>query len=340
MIKNLLLFIFIFFTTLAYSQYEAHNYLVELSNDSKAIENDTWSYMKAAAHGKSARKVDKRRKELLETLKGAIYKTKKVKSLNNDPSLKHALVEYYTLTYDVLNQDYAKILDMEAIAEESYDAMEAYIMAQQLAGDKLEHAGDKLDSMFTTFAKVHNIKILDEEGKKAKKLRLASEATKYYNTLYLIFFKSYKQEMYVFDAIQRNDLSGIEQNKNTLLTFSREGLDAVNSNGSFKGDPILKIAGLEMLKFYKYEAETGFNDISEFLLAKDKMEKIASALEAKKQSQRTKEDIDAYNAAIIEYNAVLEKYNKTNSSLNKKRADLLKNWNNKVEVFMSKHVPK
>ena len=36
-------------------------------------------------------------------------------------------------------------------------------------------------------------------------IRKASESLSYYNQVYLIFFKCYKQEAYVLDAMQRND---------------------------------------------------------------------------------------------------------------------------------------
>ena len=49
-----------------------------------------------------------------------------------------SVVRYLELSYAVLNNDYAKIMDMEEISEQSYDAMEAYMLAQQIANDKME----------------------------------------------------------------------------------------------------------------------------------------------------------------------------------------------------------
>lgn len=340
MIKNIILSLFISFSSAAFAQQEAYNHLAQISNESGAIEKVSWDYMKAVAHGKSARKVDKRRKKLLETLKKAIYETKRSGSYKGDVSLKHAYLEYLNLTFLVLNEDYGKIVDMEAIAEESYDAMEAYILAKEMAGEKLDKAGADLDSVITIFASANNIQIDTQEDKQQRKMRLAGETFHYYNKIYLIFFKSYKQEVYVFDAISRNDLSGIEQNKNTLLTLSMEGIEDVNNYGSFKGDPLLKMTCLNLLNFYKYEAEKGFNDASEFLVVKDRMDKLSAAMETKKPSKRTQEDVDRYNEMIKDYNKVLEKYNRSNEMLNKKRSQLLKNWDDKVEVFMAKHVPK
>ena len=42
--------------------------------------------------------------------------------------------------YNVLNDDYSKIINMEEIAEQSYDAMEAYILAQEMVDKKPEEA--------------------------------------------------------------------------------------------------------------------------------------------------------------------------------------------------------
>ena len=53
----------------------------------------------------------------------AIAQVRKVRSFNGDEILKPALLECFKLTKTILKEDYDEILDMEEIAEKSFDAM-------------------------------------------------------------------------------------------------------------------------------------------------------------------------------------------------------------------------
>ena len=64
----------------------------------------------------------------------------KMPDFEGDKSLRDSTVSYLSLCYNVLNEDYSKILDLEEIAEQSFDLMEAYLLAQQKAGEKLDEA--------------------------------------------------------------------------------------------------------------------------------------------------------------------------------------------------------
>lgn len=340
---NKILFIFcltLITLTTAVAQQGALDYLNELGAEYEKIKGDTWSYVKATAHGKAARKIEKRRGQLLETIRKSSYAIKKMKSFEGDPSLKTAAVTYLDLNYNVINEDYAKIVDLEAIAEESYDAMEAYINAKKAAREKLSLAYEILDSVQRTFAARYNIPIVDDMDKTSEKLDKAADVFDYYQEMYLIFFRSYKQEFYVFDALSRNDLSAFEQNRNSLSSYAKQGIEEFNKLGSYKNDPMLKLAGLQMMQFYKDESEKSLTEIADFLIAKNRFEQINKRMESMKESKRTKEDVDRYNAAVKEYNAQINNYSKVNDQLTKKRTALLNNWNEKVDTFLSKHVPK
>ena len=92
------------------------------------------SYMAAVAHSRRARKMEKRRTDLVEEIRQNLADASKVKPFKGDASLKNAYKKYWDLLYKVFNEDYHKIVNMEEIAEQSYDAMEAYMTAQQQAG--------------------------------------------------------------------------------------------------------------------------------------------------------------------------------------------------------------
>lgn len=318
----------------------AGEYLNYMNTETRKITRDMWDYTSAVTHGKSARKVENKRKEVLSTIKEAQGKISKMPGYEGDKSLRDSVVAYLKLSHIVLAEDYEKIVDMEEVAEQSYDMMEAYLLAQEKASDKLDAAGESLEEQQKLFAGQHNINLVENKDKISLKLESAGKVIQYYNTLYLIFFKSYKQEAYMLDAINRNDVNGIEQNKNSLAGFAAKGIESLDTMKAFKGDPSLKTSCKEMLAFYKMEANTKIPGMIDYFLKNENFNKMKSALEAKPQSKRSKEEIDQYNKAVKELNESMTKYNSVSQELYKKRSELLNKWNSSVKSFMDKHVPK
>ncbi|HEU5147795.1 MAG TPA: hypothetical protein VFT90_13805, partial [Chryseosolibacter sp.] len=162
----------------------------------------------------------------------------------------------------------------------------------------------------------------------------------YYHDIFLIFFKTYKQEMYVMEALQRKDVNGIEQNRNTLAKFADEGLQRIDTIKAFKGDGSLTNACRKVLEFHKYEAEKQFPGLNDYLLKNDEFEKIKKAFDAKPAGKRTQTDIDTYNKAVDELNAALTTSNKLLAAMDSGRQKAFDHWNDTRERFMALHVPK
>ncbi len=237
----------------------------------------------------------------------------------------------------MLKEDFDKILDMEDIAEQSYDAMEAYLLAKEKANDKLDEAFKTLLEGQKAFCEKNNINLLDAvSDKKDEKIEKASNTLSYYNEVYLIFFKVYKQEMYVLDALSRNDVSAFEQNNITMESDARAAIEKLKTMQGYEGDASLITAAKDIMNFYLRESTKDFATISDFYLKKDQFEKVKKNFDAIKPKSRTQEDIDAMNEAGSEYNDAVNKYNKVNESLNKERSSYLNQWNKKVESFFDK----
>lgn len=332
----------VFMPTLIFSQSfnSPVEYMDYMSKEYKEITEESWKYTSAVAHGKSARKVEKKRKEVLKTIDNARKTIAKVEGYNGESVLKDSVISYLTFHYNVINYDYAKIVDMEAISEQSFDAMEAYMMAQDIASKKLNHASDLLILQQNEYARNHNITINTDESETTKKLKAANEVFDYYSEVYLIFFKSYKQEAYLLDAISRGDVNAIEQNKNALISTSTEGLEKIKDISHFKGNATIKMNCKKLLDFYKKEAENEINIITEFYLINENFTKVKTAFEAKKKSKRTQKDFDAFNKAVKDVNEASNNYNTQNTALFNTRSKLLEKWNNAVSKFLDQQVSK
>jgi hypothetical protein len=313
-------------------------YMNQISQEFTAIQSATWEYTRSVAKNKGARKVEKNRAELVQTISAALARVKKVPAFEGETYFKDSTIAFLELHKIVVSQDYEKIMNLEDISEQSYDLMEAYMLAQEIAGDKLSEAGDRIEQVEHKFADEHKITLIAAKDKTSEKLKNASEVYDYYNPVYLIFFKSYKQEAYLMEALNRGDVAAMEQNKSTLSKTAVEGLGQITEVHAYKSDGTLVKACEDILKFYQEEADEKFQVLIDFQTTKTGFDKAKAALDAKKEKDRTQNDIDAFNQLVGEFNKATNDYNKTIQELNANRTKFLNNWNNSSSNFTSRHI--
>ena len=318
----------------------AVEYMNVFTTEYGKIQQDMWDYTSSVSHGKSARKVEKRRAELIQTSTAALNKAKSAKAFNGSTQFRDSVIEFLRINNIVLKEDYAKIVDMEAVSEESYDAMEAYMLARDRANDKLVQASEMVGREQKVFAAANNINLIIAEDALDKKMAVAGEVYHTYNEIYLIFFKSYKQELYLMDAINRKDINAIEQNRNALISAAQEGLKKLEVVKPFKNDKSMVEATKKLLEFYIDEATNETPKMADYFMITENFDKVKKAFDEIPEKKRTKADVDEYNKAVNDMNAGVNSYNATNQSLNKKRSSLIDNWNNTAGKFTDTHVPK
>ncbi len=310
------------------------------SNESTQIQTAVWDYIKSSAHGSSSSQVDKKRKKVIKKLNSAVKTIHKIKFSKNDLKYKNAVLTYFNTLNIVFNQDYEKIVNMKEIAEQSYDIMEAYLLAQEIANEKLQEAVNKLKLEEKRYAKKNNINLIHSENEISKNLRKSGEVFKYHKKIYLIFFKSYKQELYLIQALASNDINKIEQNRLTLVKYSKEGLRKIKSIKAFKNDFSIKKSCEKILKFYYDEAYVKIPVMTDFIMKKEAFNKIKKAFDLKKKSEITKEDVEFFNKKVNELNKDVRKSNNVNSYLNKNRTSFLNQWNSSCNIYFDNHIPK
>ncbi len=331
----------LFSSTQVSAQNEAVDYLNKINQHFESYSKEVWKFISTSAHSRSVKKIAKRRTELMELNKEITLDLKRTPAFNDNSDFRDSVLLYFQTSYDVLNEDYGKIMDMEEIAEQSYDLMEAYMMAQKIAKEKVNVASDGSAAAYKNFAKQNKIELLsnDEDDEFSKKFEVANEVMEYHDEIYLLFFKSYKQELYLLDALNASDLSALEQNKNSLSQFSAEGLEKLEEIGAYKTDQTLYRATKAMLAFYQEEADEKVAVMTEFFLLQEKFSKIQAAFEAKKEKDRTQKDVDQYNKYIELLNTTADKFNATNQYLNEKRSKLLAAYNGAASSLLDKYVP-
>ncbi|GLB52385.1 hypothetical protein NBRC110019_14250 [Neptunitalea chrysea] len=316
-------------------------YLEFISNQNHDLNKQIWEYTKAVAHDKNPRKIEKIRKSLVVQIQQSRAKVQKKPSYNNDDTYKNQFINFLNVYENVINNDYAKIVDMKEIAEQSYDFMEAYILMQQQVDTKMETALDSINASQKEFATKYDIELVNgEESSISKKMKVSNEVFHHKNDAYLPFFKANFQESELIVSLSSGNVGEIQQKATSLLTFTEEGLDSITKLKPYKNDGALILATEKMLLFYKNEAEVQMPKIIEFYLLNDKVEKMKQAIENKKEKDRTKEEIDEFNEMVKKMNIKITEYNQLNDELNNKRAKLLNEWETTNHNFLSKHIPK
>lgn len=317
----------------------ASQYMERISKEFKKISEETWDYTRAVAHGKKARQVENQRREMISANRRGLNTIKNMQPFNGDAAYRDSTVRYLELSYAVLNNDYSKIVDMEELAEQSYDAMEAYMTAQEKANEKLDDAFAVAANAQQDFAAKNNIKLVANESETDQKLEKAGEIFKFYNKLYLIFFKPYKQEAYFLVAQANGDINGMKQNQEALSKLAKEAKEKIKAVEPYRNNTTLKAACNDMMDFYIFEADKKLGPLIDFYLKKEKFEKLKTAMD-KKGKSASQQEVNEFNDAVNDYNKAAGDVNNINNELNSKRSANLENWNNAVSKFLDKNVSK
>ena len=315
----------------------AGEYMGYISKANDELTATYLSYMSAVAHNR-AKKVEKRRMDVVNAISETRYKIQGMPPWKGDRSYKDSTVSYLKMLNIVFNEDFAKIVNMEEIAEQSYDLMEAYMLAQEMAAEKLNEAARRQQETQKLFAEKYDIRLLNSVSELDMKSRQASALMKHHDEVYLIFFKPYKQEMYMVDAVNKKNILAIEENRDAMKKFAEEGLKKLKSIRGYNSDPTIIVACRTALDFYIKEAEQT-QVIIDFFLAEENFVKTKKAFESKPASKRTTADIEAFNKAVSDFNNAVNNYNKTNKLVNKERDQATEGWNKAVKQYLDLYMP-
>jgi hypothetical protein len=337
--KILLLALMVSFSALAQDFKTPVDYLNYFEKESKAITASTWKYTKAVAHSKSARKIDATRKTLIKSIQAASKKIASAKEgYKGDVEYRDQLLAYYAISEKYINEEYEKIIDMQEVAEQSYDFMEAYILARDLVNKKINDEVEKVNAAQRVFAEKYGITITDDQTEMGKKMAISNEVFNHQSDMYLLFFKVYITDANMMKALEAKDISAMQQNASALEQYADEGLGKLKGLKTYKNDPLLINATKKTLEFYKKEAVEFAPKVADFMLLNQKVEDTRKAIEAK--SAPAKDEIASFNKMVADLNKATGEYNKLNNKFFTEKNNVIKGWNTASDSFVSKHVPK
>ncbi len=316
------------------------DYLNYLGKEQQTIAKSTWKYTSAVAHSTSARRIDATRKQLVKSIQTS---SKKIEALKNgykgDVDFRDKLLAYLYFAEKNINEEYSKIIDMQDVAQQSYDFMEAYILTRDLVNKKLDDELEKVSLAQNEFADKYNITLSSEESELGKKIKLSNEVFDYHTVMFLIFFKVNITDIQLTNAANMRDIAAMEQNASSLSKFADEGLEKIKGIAPYKKDDSLINETKRALLFYKKVAEDFTPKVVSYLMFQDKFENAKKTMEAKNQNDRTKEEIENFNAMVKQINKEIATYNKLIASNDQEKTNVLNNWNAAGDGFISQHIP-
>lgn len=316
------------------------DYLNYIAKETNTISRNTWKYTTTVAHTKNARRIDATRKSLVKSIQNAAKKIEALKDgYKGDVEYKNQLLAYLSISEKQINEEYDKIIDMQEVADQSYDYMEAYIMTRDLVNEKINAEVDKLNANQKVFANKYNIQIGEDDSELSKKMKISNEVFENHTQLYLIFFKVNFTESVLLKAIENNDMSAIQQNSNALEQYSNEGLEKLKTFKAYKNDMSLVLATKKTLEFSKKEAIELGPTVVKFIMLNQKFQENKKTMDNKSSKNRTKEEVDNFNKLVNEVNKEVGNYNRTINKFNTERSSSINNWNVTGDNFIAKYVP-
>lgn len=340
-IKILIAVAFLISLTVSAQEFKSPvDYLSYIGKEQENISKSMWKYTSAVAHSKSARRIDNTRTLLIKSIQNASKKIAALKDgYQGDLEYKNQILEYLSLSEKNINEEYDKIIDMQEVAEQSYDAMEAYIMTRDLVNKKIEAENDKADLAQKNFCAKYNIRLTEDTSELGQKIKISNEVFAYHTQLYLIFFKANVTDLYLSNAIEKKDLGAIQQNASTLIQYADEGLEKLKTVKPFGSDNSMVAATKRALEYYKKQATLYTPKVIDFLMFNEKFDAARKSLESKSDKDRTKEEVDNYNGMVKQINKEIDTYNKNSNTNFQEKNNVVTGWNTAGDTFIAAHVP-
>ena len=326
-------------TTKAQTGDDPVSYMNSIEHLHEDMNSKDMVYQSAAAHGKRLCRVEKLRKQAVDAIDVAMEKTAALPAYKGDNSLRQSSIDFINFCHKIFNDDYAHIVDLEEISEQSVDKLQAYLLLQEKTDQKFAEANATWHKAYHDFASKNNVHIIDSKSDRDLKVETANRLNKYFNALHILFFKCNWENNQLVKSLGSKNVNEVEQCRNALIKYADDGLIGVDTLKAFDGDASMAQTCKECLKGYKKLAETIIPKMTDFYLKEENFKNIKKSFEAKSSSDRTRQDVDAYNKGVKDFNNDVNVYNQNNNEMNNLGAQILNNWSSTEKTFMDNNMP-
>jgi len=318
----------------------ADKYVGYISKQQVKVTKKFLDYNKAISYPytkKSPKKNEKVRRRLADELATAKANIDSMPSFKKDSAYKDSALSYINQCSALLDNDYKKVDNLQDAADQSFDNMQSLFLGKESVIQKLKKINEHFHQLTIKFVAAYKVKPEKSKYETDKKINDIIDAGSYYKPVYLIFFKSYKQETDLQNAIDRKDDNDFKKARKDLSKTSEIGQNGLDTIKAYKNDNSLVTADKKLLEFYEKEADDKIDPVEDYFSATNDFEDVKKTFD--KRPGHSGKEVSAYKKDVKVYNKAIKKYNKTMSSVYKKKKSLLKKWNNTAHKFINKHMP-
>ncbi|NUN99023.1 MAG: hypothetical protein HUU01_00250 [Saprospiraceae bacterium] len=287
---------------------EALRYLEQINAEHNAVTARNLEYIQYSVHVEDFVEVEKKRLEVLRQMDETIKRTSAMPAFQGKSTMRDEMLatvksyrESFTIEFNEIN-----LLKKESKA--SYEAMEAYLNAQDAAEKKLGQASTRFYNAQTAFAKEHNIRLT--KAAENSEVDQINQVNAYNRAVFLKYFKVSKHNAVFMEALGKEDPKEMERARILLSNDADAALLVLRKMPGFKGDVAYRDAAIKLIEFYDQLADDGYKKITAI----------------KRKKELTQEDVDTFNSVIEHYNGNVD--------------SLLKNYNDSLNQLLRNNIPK
>ncbi|MBC8083852.1 MAG: hypothetical protein H7Z21_11625, partial [Hymenobacter sp.] len=197
-------------------------------------------YISKAAHSENDRKIEARRLEVVEQNKIAVAKLQRMAAFKGNTELRATALTAFKTMLEVYSADYKQVNALAATRTESFEAMQRYFDAQEVAGRKLAVADDSVNAAQKRFAKQFGMSIetSKESAKLAEYTRQVSAVNHYQHLVFLPYFRVQKSSARLTDALNAQDATAFEAARVTLAAEAETSAAELAAVPGFQGKDV------------------------------------------------------------------------------------------------------
>ncbi len=315
------------------------DYMKKVNTGNQEIMEGNWKYLSAIARGKSPGEVQQLRGRLEGEIRSVLRNLNSLGSFSGDDSYRNASIAYQKFALDMITGQASKLVNMEKISQNSFDAMEAYILYQRELNKLNDKESKKINQAQADFAEKNSINLIQEESELAKKLEEGSKIMSYKQDMFLVFARCSMYELDMFSRFGSNEEYDFAQAGVTLLDLLDQSRAAIDTINDVNADKSLRTITEKALKFFEEEAEVFIPEAVAFQKAQNNFKNLEKKMSKTPKSEMTQEMVDEYNERVKEINEKVNTFTNLFNEYSQQREKNFNEWNATADAFVNKHMP-
>ncbi|MGF1533447.1 MAG: hypothetical protein ACFCUI_07075 [Bernardetiaceae bacterium] len=283
-----------------------NNFLAEQMND---VATSNLVYIAHSVHSEDLNLTEKKRQEVLQEIERARQIIQVKEPYTKGEAVKAESLAVLDMYREAFALDFKQINVLKTSSKETYEAMKAYLAAQDAAEDKLHKAADRFAKARQKYLKAHELTATEQQKDPLEaQIKTMGAANRYIRQVFLTYFRVFRQDINLSEALQKGEKNKLEGYRLELIKAAEQALQELGKMEGFEGDYNLLNQTTDLIRFYRDLGNQQFKDISRISQLED------SAL--------TQADVDTFNEAVRQYNEILpafvERFHEAQNALRRK----------------------